>query len=291
MKIHVFLAILVFGTSSYAFMPKEHGSLIDVALKDLQACAGIKLSDKQKKKIHVGCHREDTNYLRKALKYSHFYNPYREITARWGPIKRKTSMVRIDRLSTRLENESKDRWGHRRSLKRIGHMIHHVQDMAVPTHVIPILHPSLKNGFHDKFEKYTYRTQAMAELVAEAPNCERFEQFRDPDVVLYEVAKKTYDKATEGALKLFSKEQGMAWTHYYSWALFWLPDEGESKRGFGSYGVVGNSFGTENLVLNGKEYQVSQETYFDFYKAQARSAREASLELLSWFISLEGDSL
>ena len=85
---------------------------------------------------------EDLNLPVKWGRHSHYYRPVGEVDTGW----RSTSEVRVAALADDLESaiqsgNSSAAWS------EIGRILHHVQDMASPPHVVPV-----KHGLDDPFE-------------------------------------------------------------------------------------------------------------------------------------------
>ena len=148
---------------------------------------------------------EDLDLVTKWGRYSHYYDPEHTLTG----MRRLTSRDRVDDLSDELDRaivqgDAAEAWW------VAGRLLHHVQDMASPPHVVPVPHNTT-----DGFESYD-----TAGLVAG-------------------VGRRTLPpmsgRDAHQALAMETKrlvEQG-------GWPLYW-----EGKAGtFGRYGAVGNTFG------------------------------------------------
>ena len=85
---------------------------------------------------------EDLNLPVKWGRHSHYYRPVGEVDTGW----RSTSEVRVEALAADLESAIQS-GNASAAWSELGRILHHVQDMASPPHVVPV-----KHGLDDPFE-------------------------------------------------------------------------------------------------------------------------------------------
>jgi hypothetical protein len=206
---------------------------------------------------------EDRNLLNKWLRYSHFYHPEHDGLEVEGI--RENSKARILDLEDRMQEAVRDSAPIEHRLRLLGFMLHHVQDMTVPLHVLPVNH-----FWTDGFESFE---TPVNEILA-FDGCEALlgEAARLSAVDLHEeVARATLKDTLEGTLQA-SLPAGL------SIPLTWFWTEGSNRR-FGSYGVLGNSFGMSWIRSDQQNFVIRQQE-FARYKAARLGAAQAASQLL-----------
>jgi hypothetical protein len=151
----------------------------------------------------------------------------------------------------------------------LGAILHYVQDVAVPSHVVPVMHPS-RHGLGDKFDG----SRAVVPLKRDSKFCEGLlSERRSFGEIVRDTAQKTRDalKAELPKELLPADATGLPTT---TWALFWDPQI--QADGFGRYGCVDNNFGDTRLKCAGLSWTVAKTAYDDFTVERHRDAIEAS---------------
>lgn len=139
--------LLALTTLAMAFSPEAHRAISERAVE--LEIGGAEVADA----VGSGAIWEDLNFLRKWGIYHHYHSPEFEV----ADARRRPSHERVEGL--RVEISAAIRRGDEyRTWDRMGHAVHHIQDMASPPHVVPVEH-----GFFDGFESYD-----MAAMVSEA---------------------------------------------------------------------------------------------------------------------------
>jgi hypothetical protein len=147
----------------------------------------------------------------------------------------------------------------------VGYLIHHIQDMTVPLHVMPVNH-----FWTDGFEKLEASiTPSVNRFSCEALLEEALEV--SALSLHHRTASATLDQTLNGAL-----------TASYPWGfrvpLTWFWEEGSGNQ-FGSYGVLGNSFGLSWLKVPGQDFRIEQQEYVSL-KANRLAAAEHATRLI-----------
>lgn len=220
-------------TPAHAFWIDEHRALTRAAIEEALECLPALNSEGLQNEIVEANLDEDRNFLRKWGRDSHYYSPVRELDMR-----RRSSMDRV----IDLQGDTRSR----RS-QVIGVLLHHIQDAAVPAHVVPINH-----WVDDGFE--AFRTKPPERDATCEPRSP-FADLRRPSEVLQRVAELTLHASVD--------------TH--PWNRFWREGSG---RSFGSYGELGDVFGRSNAV--------SRDDYHRFKGQQIRYALDATKWILRW---------
>lgn len=231
-----------------AYQLGEHASLTRQVLKEIQACWPGMLSDSEADLLISSNLDEDLNLVRKESKYSHYYKPGEKLKMR-----RADSMVRIDRIESQIgailgiERDLR----RRQVLNLVGHAIHHIQDMSVPAHIIPVTH-----AMTDGFEKMKLETELNLGL-----KCSELADAASADLskILFETASVSYQRVLH--LKIQSS------LGFFSGVDFWSP---QNANLFGRYGRLGNQFGETQLKTDSGQALVSVTEYEAFKKEQLR---------------------
>jgi hypothetical protein len=281
LKVLVTLTLVGFPIYSLAYLPAEHDSVLMTALNDVEICSSSLILDSEKDTLRMGNRSEDTNYFRKALRFSHFFNPFKAIKPTWAMINRSTSDVRVESLVEQILSR-KARWDDLKNSENLGIIIHHIQDMAVPLHVIPVNHPLPSHGFRESFESYKSRGQALGALKAEAPDCNRLSTIKNPLEVLTDLAKRTHRKVTKRTFPLVINGMPFLGT----WLYFWTPQGADPKSGFGNYGILGHAFGRSRISIPNMNIEIEPKEYDSFFLEQLREARLATFDALVWYLNL-----
>ncbi|MCD4653330.1 hypothetical protein K8T06_05290 [bacterium] len=174
-----------------------------------------------------------------------------------------------------------------------GRILHHIQDMSTPSHVIPIYHGLIVS---DPYEKYLVSQWIIiAELIRK--------KFKVPTEVLeepYTTFVDLYQNAANRLLEFLRSEKSSFPVKFDSEMitgsseLLWKPYDPTNKhstkgvlfkiRGFGKFGIVGQQFGNNTpFELNGNVYQVKTEVYRWFAEKFVSSAVADTLRALHLF--------
>lgn len=243
--------------SAHAYQLDDHERMTKTAAEWLKTCHTLSFSDAQVRILIKANRSEDTDVIRKWGGYSHYYNPHHTIEQR-----RKDSMASI----VEVERALRDQPPGTKSIELLGRAIHHIQDSAVPLHVLPVNH-----ALDDGFEGYGNPKSALIKcsaMEAKAP-----ESLQD---VLKRSALATYDRIkTTFSYQHDGAERSQSWL-----GAFWTEPKG---RGFGSYGDWGNRFGMIRFNVSGTPIQVEREVYETFHNETRVQAVLASVSAFLWY--------
>ena len=149
----------------------------------------------------------------------------------------------------------------------VGRLVHHVQDMTSPAHVVLVKHPP------SSFE-------AESQMLTRAPvSCSRYlrDPIAHPEATHRGTALKTL-AAVRSPIKALHNEREC---DRCTWEMFWRESEGAS--GFGGYGVLGNRFGQTVITAEGGDvYRVEEGTYSDFMTHRLSDAVDGTVQVLRW---------
>lgn len=261
----IIIAGFIFTNKARAFDLTDHETITREAVKELNACFPNTLSSTETDDLVHANRKEDWAFWTKWTLYSHYYNPTKNLKMKW----RYTSPTRVQRLESDINQKLCDA-NHREDLiSNLGHAIHQIQDMAVPLHVVPIVH-----GLGESFESYRY-TGALPSGISCANLGQNNEIQNDHNLMdlLNETALTTLKTITESKFTVL--KNGAPYTT--TWESFWKQSNDDS---FGSRGEFGNNYGRMSFNEAGNQYQISSDLYWNFKAQQLRAAVAATKKAL-----------
>ncbi|MDE3269064.1 MAG: hypothetical protein OYH77_02135 [Pseudomonadota bacterium] len=238
--------------SAYAYHLSDHRVITNKAVMVYNSCYPQDMfSALAAKRMVDGNLSEDFHLANKWLKNSHYYNPTKWIRTLW----RRDASYRMRELLAKPKTTT-----------MLGKILHFVQDMTSPTHVIPIVH-----GMFDGFESYEINIHSL--YAAEVP-CPL--TVHSPQMIMKRHALLTLRRIKAVAI---TERNGKPWV--FSWQLFWSPGLGSS---FGNYGFFGNRFGdSKPFTILGSTYVFKDETFHLFKLQQMLQAVSSSLAAMHWY--------
>jgi len=242
----------------------EHQLITHEAIQYYNSCSKRKLSEFSRKNLIISNTEEDINLFRKWFSYSHYYSPRKDVST-W----RGTSMDRILKSEEYLEGFraqlKSSVIGVQLALSEVGHVIHHIQDSAVPTHLVPI-----KHWLNDAFEGYRgKKTYAF--------RCKDFVSTASPHQQLEASAHQTLNSLSQ---KFLGLKNGTSIA--LDWNYFWF--DGGQK--WGSYGYFGNNFGQTAILTSAGLYEIPVQVYEDYWNERRTQSLTRSVQILYWFFSV-----
>jgi hypothetical protein len=241
--------------SAHAFSVKAHEQLTRAALDKALAADNLPQLEAHRALIIEGSRAEDLNLHVKWIGWHHFHRPGETTEL---PLRRPSSeRVRV------LWQEAEEAASHgdlARAFNRVGHLAHHIQDMAAPLHVVPVMH-----GLNDRFEGYEIQ-QAL----------KRFAK-REVAPLSGEDAQRVLAEETLAVVRagLLNAKGGPL-----PWSAFWA--EPTAPGTFGKYGEAGNAFGATVVRWKGRTWHVERAEYDSFLEARFGDAVAYTHAFLVW---------
>lgn len=267
-SLHLIVSLFLFvnGASAFAYHLGDHSRIARQAYTEFTSCFPEVAQVLNPEVLVQSDLDEDLNLVVKELMYAHYYNPNHELDM-W----RHSSMDRVHDLSPTLQicRVGGSTWDGANTAD-LGHVIHHLQDMTVPAHVVPVSHSAW-----DGFETYKYNGEIGSDLsCAEiesggGENLERMLQETALDTLGYvkQFKVSARDNVDDGQQREIYGEN------------FWVES---SSTGFGSYGSFGNAFGSAVVSGTDGDMAVSDGAYREFKSRQMKRAVRATLRALAW---------
>lgn len=268
-KLSIFLLAL-WGLSANAYHLGDHSAVTHEAFQELVRCFPKAQTLLNVEWITSADLNEDIDLVTKWLFYSHYYNPDKELEMR-----RADSSERVGGLASILKHPSAEGIDIM-EMSTLGHMIHHLQDATVPSHVVPVDH-SMWDGF-ETYDVNGFNSGLTCGQIAALP-------IEDPLVTLKETALQTLNNIHGFRFDFVTNTAGITNRLMAVGTAFWQESKDNS---FGQYGYLGNNFGETSFEINGVDYQIAATNYQNFKKQQLRLAVQATLRGLMWEL---GDQL
>jgi hypothetical protein len=252
--------ILVLGAplSAVAFSVEDHQALTEAAVDAALASGARPLLAEHRGAVIHGATAEDLNLHVKWTGWHHFYFPEGTLET---PL-RQASDARV----RELWEEALEAARHgdlARAFDRAGHLVHHLQDMASPPHVVPVNH-----GLGDGFERYGVRGSLARGTGREVAPL-------SGPAAQQALARETLDAVRTGALP--TAEGAIPWSS------FWAEPGTRGPGVFGGYGAeVGNAFGQGTVRWKGREHPIDPAEYAAFMDARVAGAIAYTRAFLEW---------
>jgi hypothetical protein len=269
----ILLMMTVSRGSAWAFGLSDHKRVMLQAISEFNACFNNDIDSLSTHVLWISDLDEDLNILRKDLFYSHYYNPEK-------PLKmfRYDSRVRVQVLMKEIQiDDGLYGRGNELSLTDLGHLIHHLQDMAAPPHVIPVSH-----GLTDGFEENTEVTGDISSGLSCAEIQNQTEGFLE---IHQNTALTTLSRVRNSSFPMHIQSSSgqpppANPNVYLSTTNFWFPSTDST---FGKYGIFGNVFGQTTFKINDRTYSVPANFYQDYKRQQLKLAVRSSIQGLALF--------
>ncbi len=270
MKMFTFFATtlsLLTAPAAQAFHIPEHLLITQRAIIGLQKCNLLPQNWDLgwTQAIQDGNKHEDTNLFRKWSKYSHFYSPKKQLRS----MGRADSMLSVQESEQSLSGHHHEEEEAERSVfLLVGRIVHHIQDAAVPSHVVPVNHFA-DDGF-EKTELRNYYDSSFS-----ITDCPRI-RAAEPSHILRNTALTTLARIEKPvSFRTYKRVKQAPWSK-----VFWQASTGE---GFGEYGLLGNGFGKAVIELeDGRTAHVEPSQYHGFKRAQVELAVAATQAAILW---------
>jgi spore cortex formation protein SpoVR/YcgB (stage V sporulation) len=231
----------------------------------------------------------------------HFYNNKNSIAKNDLIPGQRTSEKRFASLLEKLKKyiekctHTPDRHNVEDLVEATGRIMHHIQDMSTPSHVVPVYHgPGLSDHYESYIESYAGKITPILvqshhnrqeddrmilditrEEIADAINLIFNDSADNPMTKLYETsARKTLKFLRDESISLYCNGKKES----YALTSFWQEKNGTNERdgesfwikilsdGFGSFGMLGNNFGKMTFTVNEKFFEGIPDEYLRIYK-------------------------
>jgi len=241
------------------------------AFNEIDDCKSFRFSYSAKTQIIKANLNEDNNVIRKWFHSAHFYNPKKDVFM-W----RLNSKKRVKEILNNLDELFSEYNDSHVSMRdeilldiytETGYLIHHIQDMIVPAHVVPIMHRNSDKFENYEVEDYTTSSGSLCDFIGDT---------NTPAILHHYVALKTI-KGTNKSLNVRINNA----PRVISWRAFWQESPDNT---FGRYGFLGNNFAKTQINLNGDIYEISPDVYYGFKKHQIRLGVEGTKRVFNWLI-------
>jgi len=288
-----FVLVILLSVKMYAYEHDFHGSITNLAFNLIQRCeVPLTISSEQVQILAKGTVDEDTTEPEVRLRNWHFYNTYGNL--RQGPLMYESLDHVFMYRNQQLQKQREQKNNLTKLTHTQGRVLHYIQDMYVPSHVVPVFHGGLV-GDEDHFDHYDYSQEEQIQLV-QSMSCDELKnkatsyfQFKNQNGLSYAAINKSIlDQSAQWTLQQVRSSINSS---SLTWQLFWQePEEkscnifdtpselialGISSKRFGSYGY---EFG-KNIVLNSENEQnvvIDKKVYDDFFRHQLKGAILAS---------------
>jgi hypothetical protein len=225
--------------------------------------------------------KEDTApWVQRGLNW-HFFRSNDDIDMP-GVVK-KTSEFRLKKLVKRFFRQLNEEISLLGCYDTVGRILHHIQDMSCPAHVVPVYHadyilerkPDSMEKEFDRFIKsinIEYDRQMVNDVCVDR---EPYDIYKDAASITLRLIDSGFIEGTD------SNGQKNA----LPFKKFWMPydelDSAVKHKGFSTYGEYKNTFGKSEVGPN--KYIVTDSEYMKFYEKIYRSAVLDSVKALHYF--------
>ncbi len=253
----ILLFVLCVSRPSVAWRAPDHEILTQRAVRLYERCHKLRFTVTEIAAMVAGNVGEDYNLAVKWLKNSHYYNPDKWVRTLY----RDDAGYRVQYLTEKLLA------GRQPQLRILGKIMHFVQDVASPTHVVPIVH-----DLRDGFEKFKLPAAAILPHTLPCPPADA----ADPHTVLTREARRTL-----ASMRGTAQATRDGRPYEFSWTMFWSTGLGSR---FGYYGFFGNRFGeTRPIKIMGHIYLFPPAIFHAYKLVRSQQAIAATAEVLHWY--------
>jgi hypothetical protein len=277
------MSLCLYTNVAYAYTvtkTEHHQKITKKAIAEFKKYQKQKLAEEIEKIIVAGCVGEDKVLSTFRWRNWHFLHPKEELGKKWF-IMNQSMLPRFCGLDKRLHrlikeyketnSEAKRKKLLKEIYRQIGRIIHYLQDVSVPAHVVPIYHGP---GSPDKFDGYEYEY---------GPECEEGEKSVDLEMEKGLTLKRLLRKSACATVKSIGEGNTFYITKdgkevLVTWEVFWSKPRSE---GFSEYGILKNNFGVSRIRDDkGHEYLVEDNVYKRFFGKQYRQAINTTIKAL-----------
>ncbi|WP_460110503.1 phospholipase C/P1 nuclease family protein [Pseudomonas sp. S3_H04] len=263
------------STPAFAFNPDLHSAYALRAAQAYQRCPGVKLPEQLAEALAAGTDAEDSNLLtlpQRATNW-HFYNRNKKLEPFWFA-NRSLDVIfskRIEKLNALLAEPDADPV---EVYEQAGRVLHYIQDMSVPGHVVPAYHAKLPGNPADPFDEFesieALPVFDLSEAQCQALRDEAGQADATPQHFLNAAATATL-QAIEQIDAAGKPVVDGAWKAYW---VYPARDTDEARKGWGQYGTCEFAKGNVNAGCKREEQLVA------LFEQQSRQAQRNSVLML-----------
>ncbi len=268
---------LLFNPASpaLAFTPDLHSAYALQAAQVYQRCTGVKLPAQLGEALAEGTVAEDSSLLtlRQRITNWHFYNRNQALKPFWFA-NRSLDVIftrRVEALEALLAKPAADPV---EVYEQAGRVLHYIQDMSVPGHVLPAYHAKLPGNHGDPFDEFE-SIEALPVFALSAAQCQ---ELRDKAGNADATPRGFLDTAATATLAAIEQidAQGKpsvdgAWKAYWVYPAL---DSADAQKGWGQYGTC------EFAKGSGKAGCKRDEELVALFEQQSQQALKNSLLML-----------
>jgi hypothetical protein len=261
------LLLMLLSFTTHAYSLSNHKKITLWAAAEYNSYTGNPLEGKYIEQLVKGNLSEDKRLLRK-FRHWHFYNPSKDLSPQH------TFATLFSELATELDSMIAKREPKKNIYFKLGQIIHFLQDITCPPHVIPVSH-----GAHDRFDNLDITNIYHPEKLGK----EGFDTLRQSALLNPGNLLAFYSSQTHASINRSFPAEVNGRQEQMQWSYFWQA-EGGPVKGFGRYGKAGNCFGSlqfteeeETLVT---KYEIASSTYKTFVQERVRAAQNVTLRAI-----------
>jgi hypothetical protein len=263
------------STPAMAFTPELHSAYALKAAQAFQRCPGVKLPVQLGEALAKGTDAEDSSprtILQRATRW-HFYNRNEKLEPFWF-FERNLDAIfnkRIKKLNELLVKPDADPV---EVYEQAGRVLHYIQDMSVPGHVVPAYHAKLPGNPADPFDEFE-SIEALPVFGLSEAQCQAL---RDEAGKADANPRRFLDAAAIATLQAIEQIDAAgkpvvdgAWKSYW---VYPARDTDEARKGWGQYGTCEFAKGNVNAGCKREEELVA------LFEQQSRQAQRNSVLML-----------
>ncbi len=263
------------STPAMAFNPELHSAYALKAAQAFQRCPGVKLPVQLAEALAKGTDAEDSSPLTilQRITHWHFYNRNEKLEPFWF-VERNLDAIfnkRIKRLDELLAKPDADPV---EVYEQAGRVLHYIQDMSVPGHVVPAYHAKLPGNHSDPFDEFE-SIEALPVFDLSDAQCQAL---RDEASKADANPRRFLDAAATATLQAIEQIDAAgkpvvdgAWNAYW---VYPARDTDEARKGWGQYGTCEFAKGNVNAGCKREEQLVA------LFEQQSRQAQRNSVLML-----------
>lgn len=263
------------STPAMAFNPELHSAYALKAAQAFQHCPGVKLPVQLGEALAKGTDAEDSSPLTilQRITHWHFYNRNEKLEPIWF-VERNLDAIfskRIAKLDELLVKPDADPV---EVYEQAGRVLHYIQDMSVPGHVVPAYHAKLPGNPGDPFDEFE-SIEALPVFDLSDAQCQAL---RDEASKADANPRRFLDAAATATLQAIAQIDAAgkpvvdgAWNAYW---VYPARDTDEARKGWGQYGTCEFAKGNVNAGCKREEELVA------LFEQQSRQAQTNSVLML-----------